>query len=181
MEEDKLIELFKDQPAEGLSRLFDKYIDYLSAEVFFILKDEDDTQDVIQDLFMTLWKNKEHLSNINTSIKSYLRKAAINKSLNLIRSRKQYLDIDDNIDLEEGYNHATMLETAELGTLLNQTIDNLPPKCRQIFVLSRYEEMSYKEISESLGVSVKTVENQISKALKILRIIVKKKIGVNIV
>ena len=169
MEDEKLLILFRDDPRTALSHLYDKYFDYLSREIFFILKDEDDTRDVIQDLFLTLWKNKEHLNNINTSLKLYLRKAAYNKSLNKIKTKVQFLELEkEEIVLENADQHSEMV-LEELNLKVKRSIDELPLKCRAVFILSRYDDMSYKEISESLGISLKTVENQISKALKILR------------
>ncbi len=169
MEDKEILILFTNEPAKALGFIFDKYIDYLSKEVFFILRNEEETEDVIQDLFLELWNNQKYLKNINTSLKYYLKKAAINRAINKIKKQKRF----ESVEIEEMFNKevklSDQLEMDELNLEIKNAIDLLPNKCRTVFILSRYDEMSYKEISRKLDISVKTVENQISKALKILR------------
>lgn len=169
LEDERILILFREDPKLALSLLYDKYFDYLSKEIYFILKDEDDTQDVIQDLFLTLWKNKEHLNNINSSLKLYLRKAAYNKSLNKIKTKVQFFEVEDDDFVYDNCDQHSDMVVEELNLRIKKAIDDLPLKCRTVFILSRYDEKSYKEIAENLEISIKTVENQISKALKILR------------
>lgn len=169
LEDDKILILFRTDPEKALGILYDKYFEYLSKEVFFILKDDEDTQDVIQDLFLSLWRNKEYLQNINTSLKLYLRKAAYNKSINKLKAKVHFHEIDNEIfSFENSDQHSEMI-IAEIQQKITNAIDGLPVKCRTVFILSRYQDMTYKEIANELEISVKTVENQIGKALKILR------------
>lgn len=131
-------------------------------------------EDLAQEVFFELWRRRDSL-NIKTSLKAYLRKTARNKTLNYIRDQKLKFDTNEppteivstlvNINQE--------IEEKELKSIIHTAIDNLPEKCGIIFSLSRFEEMSYKEIASQLNISVKTVENQISKALKSLRKAVK--------
>ena len=169
MEDERILILFREDPKKALSLLYDKYFDYLSKEILYILKNEEDTRDVIQDLFLTLWNNKDHLNNINTSLKLYLRKAAYNKSLNKIKTKVKFFEVEDEESIYENENQHSDMVVKELNERITKAIDQLPFKCRTVFLLSRYDEKSYKEIAESLEISIKTVENQISKALKILR------------
>lgn len=169
MEDDKILQIFRENPAMALGILYDKYCEYLSKEVFFILKDEQDTRDVIQDLFLSLWKNKDLLNHINLSLKQYLKKAAYNKSINKVKSRVQFTDWDHDEVPMEGEEQHNKIVVEELESSILQAIDELPVKCRTVFILSRFEDKTYKEIAIELSISQKTVENQIGKALKILR------------
>ncbi len=169
MEDKDILILFEKEPDKALGLIYDKYVDYLYKEVYFLLRDEKETEDVVQELFLELWKKHKHLKNIKISLKYYLKRAATNRALNSIKKQKYFVDIDsDDILQKEHKQHASM-EFAELQDKIKFEINNLPDKCRVIFSLSRYEEMSYKEISKELDISLKTVENQISKALRILR------------
>ena len=169
MEDKEILILFNNEPAKALGFIFDKYIDYLSKEVFFILRNEEETEDVIQDLFLELWNNQKYLKNINTSLKYYLKKAAINRAINKIKKQKRFESVEIEEMFNKGVKLSDQLEMDELNLEIKNAIDLLPNKCRTVFILSRYDDMSYKEISRKLDISVKTVENQISKALKILR------------
>lgn len=169
MEDSIILSLFKDNPKKGLSALFDKYYEYLSTQVYFILKDVDESEDVVQELFMELWKKHERLNSINTSLKSYLRRAAVNRALNKIKKRKYFNEVDGVIEMSNSITQPNLAEIDELENVIEKSIEELPPRCRDIFILSRKEEMTYREISEELEISIKTVENQIGKALKILR------------
>ena len=169
MEDKNILKLFDSEPERALELIYDKYFDYLSREVYFILKDEQDTEDVIQELFLALWKNHSHLKGINYSLKSYLKKSVINKSINKIKKRRYFEDITSELVLLRYREDVEETDHLELENQMKKLIDALPPKCRTVFVLSRYEELKYKEIAKKLDISIKTVENQISKALKILR------------
>ena len=93
-----------------------------------------------------------------------------NKCLDHLRANQPTGQIDTDDLVIDNENPQNSLEVKELHQSIDTIIDNLPERCRQVFVLSRFESMSYKEIAEHLQVSPKTVENQISKALKVLRI-----------
>jgi len=164
-----ILSLFEDNPKEALGVLFDKYYDYLSGQLYYILKDVDETEDVIQELFMELWQKHEHLSNINSSLKNYLKRAAYNRALNKIKKRDNFYDYDADLEMERSVGQPNLVEISELQNIISKSIEDLPPRCKEIFVLSRDADKTYREISEELEISVKTVENQIGKALKILR------------
>jgi len=164
-----ILSLFEKDPKKGLEELFDKYYDYLSEQVYFILKDVEESEDTIQELFIELWNKHEHLNNINSSLKSYLKRAAANRALNKIKKRKYFDDIDSELEIERSVSQPNVSELSELKEIISNVVDELPPRCKEVFVLSREKELSYKEISAKLNISIKTVENQIGKALKILR------------
>ncbi len=170
MEDQDILKIFKTDPKKALGVIFDKYYEYLVREVYFIVKDTGQSEDIVQELFMDLWKKQYLLDSISSSLKYYLKRAAINRSLNKIKQQKFFhkeLELSDfNVSFEQNNDN---LEYKELENKINSLIDALPNACRTVFVLSRVEQKSYKEIAEELSISIKTVENQISKALKFLR------------
>lgn len=169
LDDKKILDLFAKEPEKALGMIYDKYIDFLAKELYFFIKNKEEAEDIIQDLFLELWKKKKHIANINMSLKYYLKKAAFNRAINKVKKQKYFEDLEADDVSKKLYEEDTGLELKELDERIKSEIDRLPAKCRTIFMLSRYENMSYKEIAEQLDVSVKTVENQISKALKILR------------
>lgn len=157
----------------AIEKIFKQYYSYICSSVYKIIPDSNLTEDLAQDVFYELWRKREKIE-INSSLKAYLKRAAINKALNYIRSRKMKFDSDedDTVQSIPVRSSEGSLEADELQDIINEVIDSLPEKCRIVFMMSRHEEMSYKEIAAALEISVKTVENQISKALKILKIAV---------
>ncbi|MEL7119412.1 MAG: RNA polymerase sigma-70 factor [Bacteroidota bacterium] len=165
-----IIDLFKKDADQAIGIIFQKYYSFLCGVVYRVLNDESQVEDIVQEVFMELWKKHEGLV-IETSLKAYLKRAAINKTLNFIRSKKMVFQNDKDLDPLPA-NEASItahMAAEELDALIQKVIDELPQRCRIVFALSRFENMSYKEIALKLDISVKTVENQISKALKILR------------
>ena len=155
----------------GFELLFKRYFEGLSHYAFRYLKDNQAAEDVVQDVFFKLWNKREQL-RAEIEIKPYLFIAVKNTSLNQIKSNSRISDVDDDHFGNMVVNNRTAADDMELHELemrVKQVIDTLPPKCREVFILSRYEEKSYKEIAEHLNISVKTVENQMGKALKRLR------------
>ena len=156
--------------SENFEFFFKQYYSWLCNISYSILKDYDAAEDVVQEFFTSLWKNKDSLS-IHSDIKYYLARSVKNRSLNYLRDKKHFEQIDTlDIEFKLGYNGIEKdMEYYELLHLVEKVISDLPKKCREVFILSRYEKKSYKEISNYLNISEKTVENQISKALKVLR------------
>ena len=134
------------------------------------MPDLDDAKEIVQDVFINLWNKRETISS-EKSVKSYLFTSVKNRCFNFIRDNKKFrsnvLDIDI-ADYEVTFENDSFSEP-ELQTKINNAINKLPEKCRQVFKLSRIEELKYKEIADKLSISVKTVEAQMSKALKVLR------------
>lgn len=128
-------------------------------------------EEIVQDLFFNLWNKRSNLY-ISSSIESYLFRAVRNACLNYLKHKK----IRDNYvsSVQDTYNSGQGLddnpvETLELQKNIDEAIESMPPERKKIFLLSRYEGLKYKEIAEQLGISVKTVEAQMGKALKFLR------------
>jgi len=166
-----ILSLLNEEPEKAFALMYDNYFDYLVKVVYRILLDESQTKDVVQGVFIGIWNKKDSL-DISSSLKQYLRRSAINRSLNHIRSTKKVRDDHDSVDdvnLSGNDDHTLNIEAEELNQQIGAAIESLPERCRLIFNLSRYEDMSYKQIAENLDISVKTVENQITKALKLMR------------
>lgn len=158
---------------QALKVIFDEYYDMVFYAVYRIVSDKNTAEDLSQDVFMRLWE-KRHQIIINGSIGAYIRRMAINEGLGYLRKNKKY-DIEEIQDQHSPLTNSgedTYID-GELEQQIQQAIATLPPRCKTVFVLSRFEELSYKEISEKLDISPKTVENQISKALKIMRVALK--------
>lgn len=162
--------LFQKDAEQAIELLFRLYYKKVCQAVYKIIPKEETTEDLAQEVFYELWRKKDYLQ-IHTSYAAYLRRAAVNKALNYLRDQK--IKLDDSTVVGQLKLQAPLsdekLEAAELQLIIDQAVDQLPERCRLVFVLSRFEQMSYKEIAEQLNISPKTVENQITKALRLLR------------
>ena len=122
-----------------------------------------------------LWTKRESLE-IKTSPGAYLHRMAVTRALNYIRDNKQALHTSDDA-LRTTKTTITrpdvQVETDQLSEIITEAVDALPERCRQVFMLSRFEGLKNGEIADQLEISIKTVENQMTKALKVLREIVK--------
>ena len=156
----------------ALRRIFDRHYTRLLGDIYRIVPDEDTCQDLAQEVFVELWRKRSEL-DIHTSLRAYLRRAAVNRALNHLKtSRRFILDEQEHLlraaDTSAGDIRHKM-DQEILEDALHAAIETLPEKCRVVFSLSRFEQMSHREIAEQLGISIKTIENQITKAMKILR------------
>lgn len=136
-----------------------------------LVKDVDEAEEVVQTVFYNLWSKRESLA-INTSVKSYLYRAVHNDSLNRIKHgkvRAAYASDVKNSLHPHGADSSQVLEAKELNAKIQIALEKLPEQCGIVFRLNRFEYLKYSEIAEHLGISVKTVENHMGKALRILR------------
>ena len=156
---------------EAFRFFFEKYYPDLCNLVNLYLHDSVMTEEIVQDIFIYLWEKKEKIK-IESSVKSYLLKASKNKSINFIRNEKSKLSIHNKLaDLDKTVTDMpdSVMDANQLREVINAAIDSLPDRCREVYILGKEKNMSYKEISEELGISVKTVEVHMGKALKKLR------------
>jgi len=151
--------------------LFRQHYQMLCGYALKFVHDSDTAEEIVQDLFYKLWEKRMELQ-INTSVKSYLFSAVHNRCLKYIehksvemKYRSYYLQHESEIDSEP--NNAAGVR--ELQEIINHTLDSLPERCGNIFRLNRFEGLKYHEIAEKLSISVKTVEANMGKALKMLR------------
>lgn len=161
-----------DGDIDSFRYFFDRYYDDLCNFVHVYLHDQVLAEEIVQDIFVYFWENREKLK-ISTSVKSFLFSASKFKSLNLLRDTKTQKKIAEKIgktELSQTSEHdSSYIDVDEFKKILGSAVDQLAPKCREIFLLSKQKELSNKEIAEQLGISVKTVENQMTIALKKLR------------
>lgn len=166
----ELRDLLQTDSERAIEWMFRQYYAMLSATVYRILPRQELAEDLVQELFLDLWRKKDTLQ-FQTSTGAYLRRAVVNKTLNHIRDAKMKFDGDEPADTIAGSLNSPLggVEVLELQQAIDQAVDRLPERCRIVFALSRYEQMSQQEIALSLGISIKTVENQMTKALRSLR------------
>ena len=136
------------------------------------VKDFETAKEIVQDAFISLWEKRETI-DMNRPVKSYLTMVIHNKCTNYLRDNRKFdahiLDIENLLEVPE-YESSDSLIADELKTKIDFAISELPERCREIFVLNRYENLKYQEIADKLQISVKTVESQMSKALQHMRI-----------
>lgn len=144
-----------------------------------IVRNNDEAEDIVQEVFISLWKRRSELSNI-ISLTSYLHGAVRFRSLSYIRNnlyKNNYLSslksiFEEGVDMVNEY-----INLEELNGVIDTEISKLPPKMREIFVLSRVEQMSHSEIAEHLNISDKTVKKQINRSLNLFRLVLNEKSG----
>ncbi|WP_237561838.1 RNA polymerase sigma factor [Flagellimonas algicola] len=154
--------------AKAYDFLMDAFYQKLCSYAYTLTKDHGRAEDIVQNVFVEVWTNRKKI-NPNFSIKNYLYKSVYNEFIDQYRKNKPV------IFLEKKYMEALDLviekeeeNLDELIKLVNVEIDNLPKKCKHIFLLNKKEGLTHVEISEHLGVSIKTVEGHITRAFKIL-------------
>lgn len=151
-------------------QVFKEHFKSLHAYACSILKDEDSAEEVVQNVFYKLWEKKERINTLD-SIPAYLYRSVYNESLNMIKHNK----VRSEYQAHAGYrtdhsdNTADQTNLKELEVRLTKAMNELPEQCRTIFQMSRFEELKYREIADKLNLSVKTIENQMGKALKLMR------------
>ncbi len=165
----ELLQVFNEDGSKGIELIFGQYYEVMCRSAIRITKDRTLAEDIVQEVFYELFKKREQLKIV--SLLGYLKRAVYNRSINKVKGRKDHVDADEMAyELTDNLNNSQDdMEYDELETFINGVIDSLPEKCRLVFVLNRFEQLSYKEVAAKLEISVKTVENQMSKALKILR------------
>ena len=146
---------------------YKQYYSSLVGFAFQYVEDSSTSEDLVQEMFSKLWKKPEEF-DIRTNVKSYLFGAVRNACLNHLRHEK-VIRAHAEASTREVSDQVDFLEMDELQDLIQKVLDQLPEKRREIFELSRYEGMKYQEIADELGISVKTVETQMSRTLKALR------------
>lgn len=166
-----------EQVAEGsemaFERFFRTYFKSLYAYAFTMLQDEIMAEEIVQQVFYKIWEKKEQFS-IHTSVKAFLYKAVYNECLNYLKHQKHRDEHHDylvhiNRNRVSDDNAAMRVELNELQSGLQTALSELPEQCRTIFYMSRFDGLKYREIAERMGLSIKTIEAQMGKALKVLR------------
>lgn len=136
------------------------------------VKDLETAQTIVQDAFIGLWEKRATVDT-RREVAAYLTTTVRNKCLNYLRDEKKYnrelIDFEGLLNDEASSIPSDHLEVAQLELQIKTAIGELPVKCREVFELSRFQNMRYQQIAIQLGISVKTVETQMSRALNHLR------------
>lgn len=163
---------FRIETKEGFELMFRAHYPRLCAFAATFLNDKEEAEEIVQTMFCRLWEQRDSL-DITISLQAYLFRAVRNACLNQIK-KTQIRDAYKVMNLEEINNNPEFqpdrTTEKELRQRIEKAIAELPEQCRLVFKLSRFEELKYKEIAEQLNISIKTVENQMGKALKRLRL-----------
>ncbi len=172
--EENLVRRLRNGDQNALEEIFRVHYDGLFKFTLGLTHSRDDVEDLLQDIFVRIWLNREKWSP-KGSIKAYLFKAARNQAINFTKAKAARGSID--IESEEALPTANIargdpaeeIDRSELCVTIEKAIAKLPEKCRLVFELKRREGLSYSEIADILSISEKTVENQVARALRHLR------------
>lgn len=166
-----IIEGLRSGRESAYRQLFDQYYQKLVVFAYKYLDDLESARDIVQEFYLYLYESRQSIS-IQTSLKSYLYSAVKNRCLNQIKHeqvkekhrnmRRSEANVSDP-DLEE------IMDAVELEARVYEIVSKLPEKCRQIYIMSRVDGKRNREIADELNLSIRTVETQISKALKSLK------------
>ena len=170
--DETLFALIKENDQKAFGEIYSRYWIYLTSSAAKHFPDWQKAEDMVQEILISLY-NRRNTLEFSVSIRAYLSQALKFKIMNEFRSKA----VRDAYQKTIHYLYAGSAQTnvyhecesKELACNINRSINSLPEKCRQVFMLSRSEDLSYKDISGHLGISVSTVEKHVSKALKVLR------------
>lgn len=151
------------------NQLFVRYYSRLCVFVFKLTQNYNASEDVVQELFIRLWTNRQKLE-INENISGYLYRASKNAALNYLRTENNRKKTLNNMPFQEWSTDENMIEQVEFSVALHHCIEQLPNRSKEVFMKSRFDGLKQKEISDQLGISVKTIKNQIWKSLQFLKV-----------
>lgn len=152
-------------------QVFKAHFRALHSYAYTIVREESNAEEIVQQVFYKLWEKREGL-NINQSLKAYLYQSVYNASMNYLKHlkvKREHQSYTLATSGEEELSSSKKLIVKELEAKIVEALKQLPEQCRTIFQMSRFENLKYREIAGELGLSIKTVENQMGKALKIMR------------
>ncbi|MET3879269.1 RNA polymerase sigma-70 factor (family 1) [Chitinophaga sp. OAE865] len=166
----ELLDLMKSGDGAAFDEIYQRYWNILFKSAWYLLQDKAACMDVVQDVFVWLWEHRDHV--VLTTLRGYLVMAVRYKAANYLRNNKvrAAFAAESSATGTDGASEEWVLELKELKAIIAGFTDALPSRCREVFYLSRHEHLSNREIASRLGISEKTVENQITTALKKLRV-----------
>lgn len=165
------LSLLYDKGERAFEQAFKTHFKGLHAYAGTLIRDESMAEELVQNVFCRLWEKSERI-DIRQSLAAYLYRAVYHESLNYLKHQKvktayQTFSKYHMSPTSDGASRKLLLR--DLEEKLDQAMQALPEQCRTIFQMSRFEELKYQEIADKLGISIKTVENQMGKALRLLR------------
>jgi RNA polymerase sigma-70 factor, ECF subfamily len=171
LSEKQVLETIQSGNESAFEMIFKAYYQPLCRYAYSFLEDKEEAEEVVQSAFITVWEKRKSI-DIQTSLKSYLYRMVRNGCLNVIKHEKvkQQHVAHELAVTEVSYESVSQkVYATELEIKITEAMKALPDQCRLVFQLSRFEELKYQEIADQLKISVKTVENHMGKALKIMR------------
>ena len=166
----------------AFNKFFESHYEWACAVAVTFVHDVPVAEDIVSESFVAIWENREKLHD---GVRPYLLKIIRNKCLNHIRYLKAQEKLKEGVkhqmfiqqenfilDSEHPFNY---VDRQEMKQIIEEAIEKLPPQCRRIFIMNHYEEKTYKEISEMLGVSENTIKTQLRIAFSKLRVLLKDK------
>ncbi|WP_052316740.1 RNA polymerase sigma-70 factor [Rudanella lutea] len=163
--------VFLDNPRKGCELLFRRYHGALCSHAVRYVYSREVAEDLVSDVFCKFWKTKAY-ENITSSYRFYLFRSVRNEAYNYLRLEFRDLDTIDTAGVQEGafsQQPDQIMQYEEVLHKVEDLVERLPPQCRKVFLLSRFEGKKYQDIASELGLSVKTVEVHIVKALSLVR------------
>lgn len=165
----RMIELVIQGDEQAYCQMVDLYGRKLYAYALSLTRYPSDAQDIIQEVFLSTWKHRSHL-DVGKSLNSYLHASVYNQFVNLYRKKSKVALVEQRyVEHLNGIINTDDSEVEEHLQLLSKSIEKLPPKCKEVFILNKKEGLSHSEISSYLQISVKAVEAHITKAYIIIR------------
>ena len=149
-------------------KLYKRFQPSLINYAYYLTRSSEDSVELVNDVFLSVWNKKNRLK-LDSNLKTYLYTAVKNRSINYIKKNKLVIVFDEQIDTLSDFEADHSILEKEQLIIIQQIMNDLPSKCKQVFAMSRIDQLSNKEIASFLDISIKTVEAQITKALKIFR------------
>ncbi len=169
LDDNTILELLQQHHLDGYRALFDKYYRSLCLQAALLVRNSDEAQDIVQNVFVYLWKHNK-FSSITTSLGAYLGRSVRNECLlHLKKQQKEKNMLDDYANLEEVVNMNDPEQLQQTYNRMNAAIEALPPQCQQVFRMVYLEKRKYKEVAEMADISVNTVKTQVRIAMHRLR------------
>jgi RNA polymerase sigma-70 factor (ECF subfamily) len=171
LSEKQALETIQSGNESAFEMIFRSYYQPLCRYAYSFLEDKEEAEEVVQSAFITIWEKRKSL-DIQTSLKSYLYRMVRNACLNVIKHEKiKQQHVTHELTVADTSNESVTQKVyaTELELKISEAMKTLPEQCRLVFQLSRFEELKYQEIADQLQISVKTVENHMGKALKLMR------------
>ena len=168
---DQLITTLQAGDITAFEMIFKNFYQPLCNYAYTFVQDRDEAEEIVQATFLSVWEKRDNLT-IHTGVKPYLYAMVRNASLNVLKHEKikqQHAAVELAVAERSSESVSRTVMASELEERIYKALNKLPEQCRLIFKLSRFEELKYAEIADQLNISVKTVENQMGKALKIMR------------
>lgn len=167
VDDQSLFNSIKNNSETAFKVVYEEYFSKLSAFIHRMSRDEDLAEEVAQRTMVKVWEQRNRIV-LTTSLKSYLYKIAYHEYLMYLRTKSKFPNIEETVieaidELNDDDANQILLDK------IRAEIDKLPPRCREVFILSKIKGMKYKEIAEHLNISTSTIENHMTKALRAIR------------